>query len=98
MVWLPKQAKQELVEMFQLIEREVAWPWQVTVALVTLTRKPSASPHGYGFNIPNLQLGRARSPGGGNATRSRRPKMQSVFHGCPCSPGVATQHAVVTPK
>eukprot|EP00959_Pyramimonas_sp_CCMP1952_P439886 9209223-Pyramimonas_sp.AAC.1 len=46
LVWLPEQGKLELVQLFQ-IEKEVAWPWQLTVVLVALTRKPFGRRQGH---------------------------------------------------
>ncbi|CAK0823536.1 unnamed protein product, partial [Prorocentrum cordatum] len=48
LIWLPEQGKQELVQLFQLIEQSVAWPWQLTVVLVTLLRKPSGDDRAIG--------------------------------------------------
>ncbi|CAK0877398.1 unnamed protein product, partial [Prorocentrum cordatum] len=49
LIWLPEQGKQELVQLFQLIEQSVAWPWQLTVVLVTLLRKPSGDDRAIGI-------------------------------------------------
>ncbi|CAK0800747.1 unnamed protein product, partial [Prorocentrum cordatum] len=49
LIWLPEQGKQELVQLFQLIEQSVAWPRQLTVVLVTLLRKPSGDDRAIGI-------------------------------------------------
>eukprot|EP00959_Pyramimonas_sp_CCMP1952_P032229 676429-Pyramimonas_sp.AAC.1 len=53
-VWLPEQGKLELAQLFQQIEKEVAWPWQLTVVLVTPTRKPSGDDRAIGA-LSNLR-------------------------------------------
>eukprot|EP00959_Pyramimonas_sp_CCMP1952_P261761 5473694-Pyramimonas_sp.AAC.1 len=41
LAWRPEQGEFELVQLSQQIEKEVAWPWQLTAFWATLTREPS---------------------------------------------------------
>ena len=46
--WLPPSGLQQLTDLYQHVEEQMAWPWQLLMVLVTLTRKASGDDRAIG--------------------------------------------------